>query len=340
MNLKSAFSEIIHKLKIVNIFRSLRARIFILIFVTGFISCQVVHFAIIETYEGRAVAVRTTEAQTQARILADHLITYGYLQDTSSEIVGAELDMLANLYDGRVMIIDDNLKIIKDTYVKPNDADYKIYILGNAQSMNLNAQNALLKVLEEPPAYAIFILTVTNKASLLETVLSRSVVINLEGVECSAGADYITAHNEDVSYSDAYKALEIWGGNIGKAQDSLNDGKLQKISETADALARGVIADSEYELVKTCSAFVRNNAFLASVLVLTKSIFRDAMFINSDSVSAQRETAELLASRLSRKKLLRLCEACDSLRYMAERNANNPILISKVSSDFRRAVGR
>lgn len=116
MNLKSVFSEIIHKLKIVNLFRSLRARIFILIFVTGFISCQVVHFAIIETYEGRAVAVRTTEAQTQARILADHLITYGYLQDTSSEIVGAELDMLANLYDGRVMIIDDNLKIIKDTY--------------------------------------------------------------------------------------------------------------------------------------------------------------------------------------------------------------------------------
>ena len=236
--------------------------------------------------------------------------------------------------------IDKVREIIKDTYVKPNEADYKIYILGNAQSMNLNAQNALLKVLEEPPAYAIFILTVTNKASLLETVLSRSVVINLEGVECSAGADYITAHNEDVSYSDAYKALEIWGGNIGKAQDSLNDGKLQKISETADALARGVIADSEYELVKTCSVFVRNNAFLASVLVLTKSIFRDAMFINSDSVSAQRETAELLASRLSRKKLLRLCEACDSLRYMAERNANNPILISKVSSDFRRAVGR
>ena len=116
MNLKSAFSEIFHKLKIVNVFRSLRARIFVLVFVTGLISCLVVHFAILETYEGRAVEVRTTEVQTQARILADHLITYGYLQDTSSEVVRAELDMLANLYDGRVMIIDDNLKIIKDTY--------------------------------------------------------------------------------------------------------------------------------------------------------------------------------------------------------------------------------
>ena len=116
MNLKTFFGELLHKLKIVNIFKSLRARIFVLVFVTGLISCQVVHFAILETYEGRAVAVRTTEVQTQARILADHLITYGYLQDTSSEVVGAELDMLANLYDGRVMIIDDNLKIIKDTY--------------------------------------------------------------------------------------------------------------------------------------------------------------------------------------------------------------------------------
>ena len=74
MNLKTFFGELLHKLKIVNIFKSLRARIFVLVFVTGLISCQVVHFAILETYEGRAVAVRTTEVQTQARILADHLI--------------------------------------------------------------------------------------------------------------------------------------------------------------------------------------------------------------------------------------------------------------------------
>nr|WP_330388194.1 ATP-binding protein [Butyrivibrio sp. INlla18] len=69
-----------------------------------------------DSYEDRAVNVRSSEIQTQLRILANHLITYNYLQDTSSEVINAELDMLANLYDGRVMVINDDLKVVKDTY--------------------------------------------------------------------------------------------------------------------------------------------------------------------------------------------------------------------------------
>ena len=74
------------------------------------------HYAIIQNYEKRAVAVKSSEVQTQLRILANHLINYGYLQDTSSEVIGSELNMLANLYDGRVLIINDNLQVVKDTY--------------------------------------------------------------------------------------------------------------------------------------------------------------------------------------------------------------------------------
>ena len=116
MDFKTNVSNTFHRLKVVNVFRSLRARIFVLVFLTGLISCLVVHQVILYNYETRAVDVRKNEVQTQMRILADHLITYGYLQDTTSEVVNAELDLLANLYDGRVMIIDDDLRIVKDTY--------------------------------------------------------------------------------------------------------------------------------------------------------------------------------------------------------------------------------
>ena len=71
---------------------------------------------ILENYENRAVDVRTSEVSTQMKILANHLITYNYLSDTSSEVINAELELLANLYDGRVMVINDNLQIVKDTY--------------------------------------------------------------------------------------------------------------------------------------------------------------------------------------------------------------------------------
>jgi signal transduction histidine kinase len=74
------------------------------------------HSVILDSYEDRAVNVKSTEVQTQLRILANHLIVSNYLQDTSSEVINAELDMLANLYDGRVIVINDDLKVVKDTY--------------------------------------------------------------------------------------------------------------------------------------------------------------------------------------------------------------------------------
>ncbi|MBP3199877.1 MAG: two-component sensor histidine kinase, partial [Butyrivibrio sp.] len=115
-NLSSGLFDFFKQLKIRDILKSLRVRFFFIIAVTGLISCLCIHLLILDSYENRAVSVRTTEVQTQLRILANHLIFYNYLQNTSSEVINAELDMLANLYDGRVMVINDDLKVVKDTY--------------------------------------------------------------------------------------------------------------------------------------------------------------------------------------------------------------------------------
>lgn len=104
---------IIKKLKI---WRSLKVRLFVIMFLMGIIPVIFVRVGILENYESRAVDVRTSDVQTQLRIIANHLITYNYLQDASSEVIGAELEQLSNLYNGRVLIINGNLKIIKDTY--------------------------------------------------------------------------------------------------------------------------------------------------------------------------------------------------------------------------------
>lgn len=84
--------------------------------ITGIIPCVVLHYGILGRYLDNAVSSRTNTVQTQVKIIADHLITYNYMLDSSSEVVNAELSQLSNLYDGRVLIIDGNLKIIKDTY--------------------------------------------------------------------------------------------------------------------------------------------------------------------------------------------------------------------------------
>ena len=100
----------------VKFFRSLRARIFIIVFLIGIIPGIVLRYGILENYEDRAISLRTSDMQNQLNIIANHLITYNYLADTSSEVISAELEQLSNLYDGRVMVINSSLKVIKDTY--------------------------------------------------------------------------------------------------------------------------------------------------------------------------------------------------------------------------------
>ena len=103
-------------LRIRDLLKSLRVRFFLIVAITGLVSCFCMRMIILDSYENRAVNVKTTEVQTQLRILANHLIFYNYLQNPSSDVINAELDMLSNLYDGRVMVINDELKVVTDTY--------------------------------------------------------------------------------------------------------------------------------------------------------------------------------------------------------------------------------
>lgn len=104
------------KLRDIKILRSLKTRIFLILLIVGLIPCISMRHAILQNYEKRAVSVRTSDISTQLKILANHLITYHYLQDTSSEVINAELDQLSSLYDGRVLIINGDLHVVKDTY--------------------------------------------------------------------------------------------------------------------------------------------------------------------------------------------------------------------------------
>ncbi len=114
--------------------RSLRARIFLILILVGIIPNILMESVIVKTYELKAVEQRSTIVQNQLKILANHLIANEFLASynpnspyklESHEIIEAELDMLANLYEGRVMIIGSNYKVLLDTY---NISEGKIMI--------------------------------------------------------------------------------------------------------------------------------------------------------------------------------------------------------------------
>lgn len=109
-------SKILQELKKFKVFRSLKLRIFLIIVLVGFISCLVMRYGIVQSYFNRALQVRSSDVTNQLVILADHLNSYNYLQNTNSDVISAELALLSNLYDGRVLIIDQNFNVVKDTY--------------------------------------------------------------------------------------------------------------------------------------------------------------------------------------------------------------------------------
>ncbi len=96
--------------------RSMKVYIFFLMLVMGILPSFIMRVGILQSYEERAVNLRISDTQTQFKIIANHLLNNNYLQDTSNEAINAELEQMSNLYDGRVIIINGNFCIVKDTY--------------------------------------------------------------------------------------------------------------------------------------------------------------------------------------------------------------------------------
>ena len=117
-----------------------------------------------------------------------------------------------------VITIDEiREQIINDVDIKPYCSPYKIYIVANAELMNPQAQNALLKTIEEPPAYAIIMLLTANEGMLLPTIKSRCVTLTMKPVPLPLIRQYLMEELQIPDYrADICAAFSQ--GNVGKAK--------------------------------------------------------------------------------------------------------------------------
>ena len=113
--------------------------------------------------------------------------------------------------------VDDIRKQINDTImIKPYSSYYKIYMLDEAEKMTVQAQNALLKTIEEPPSYAVIILMTTNPDAFLPTILSRCIQLKLKPLRDYVVNGYLVEKlGVPVEKAEVYAAFAR--GNLGKA---------------------------------------------------------------------------------------------------------------------------
>ena len=98
--------------------------------------------------------------------------------------VHPDISIIDRLENKREIVVDQIRGLKRDVIVVPNESEKKAYIINNADMMNINAQNAFLRILEEPPEHAVFILETDTAAELLPTVRSRCVELKsiIEGM--------------------------------------------------------------------------------------------------------------------------------------------------------------
>jgi len=139
--------------------------------------------------------------------------------------------------DEREIKVEQVRSLVRDAVILPNEAERKIYIIRNADAMNQSAQNAFLKLLEEPPGYVVFMLLAENPGLLLETVRSRCVMFEMERVRTEAAAE-----KENSLHSEYLDKLlgssELAMAEFSLKAEKLNRQEMQKfLSDTYEYLA-------------------------------------------------------------------------------------------------------
>ena len=136
--------------------------------------------------------------------------------------------------------VDDiRVQINQDIAVKPYSSPYKIYIVDEAEKMNVQAQNALLKTIEEPPAYGVILLLTTNADAFLPTILSRCIRLDLKPVADDKLKDFLMKKCGVVDYQ-ADICVDFSQGIVGKAVTLASSAHFNEIKDAALQLLKRV----------------------------------------------------------------------------------------------------
>ena len=198
----------------------------------------------------------------------------------------------------------------EDVFVRPNESDYKIYLF--PQDLGVEGQNALLKILEEPPQYGIFLLLTDNPEKILPTVRSRCTELKMQAVPQDTLRTYLSARFPQAEAADIEAAAARSGGFVGQAAELLESGGA--VPPQTEALVKALAEKNPLLLTETLTPMEKWKRdalaeILQSWLELTEEALaersgRRALSPQARSLSRSRTAAELLSISRSLKKAI------------------------------------
>ena len=175
---------------------------------------------------------------------------------------------------------DIRTQINGDIGIKPYSSRYKIYIMNEGEKMTAQAQNALLKTLEEPPEYAVILILTTQAEALLPTIISRCVMLNMKPVPDALVKNYLMEELESPDYK-ANICVAFARGNIGKAKLLAGSEEFEKVKDEAITLAK-YISDMEInEIVKAIKKISEYKFDVNDYLDILSVWYRDVLLFKA-----------------------------------------------------------
>lgn len=180
-------------------------------------SHKVSHAYILHGEEGIGKKLLATTFAKTLQCEEKGIISCNRCKSCMQSVTGNHPDILWVTHEKASIGVEDiRLQLNADIQVKPYNSPYKIYIIDDADKLTEQAQNALLKTMEEPPEYAVILLLISNISVILPTILSRCVVLNLKPVDKQSIKEFLMEHYQVPDYM-AEVAAAFSGGNVGKA---------------------------------------------------------------------------------------------------------------------------
>lgn len=234
--------------------------------------------------------------------------------------------------------IDTIRDIRQDAYIIPNESECKVYIIPNAHNMSISAFNALLKVLEEPPATAMFILTAESKSAVPETILSRCIPLAVYPLSTQECINALTELVSDKDEAEIKLAAEQSNGILGRALELLDSEIDLTANNIKKSIFNGIIKMNEYEILKALSLVKTNKETMFQVIDELMIGIRNSVMHKLNVTQIEDEQLQKLSDRLTTKQAELIVNLLQRASDKIQGNANIGILTGWISTEIMNII--
>lgn len=245
--------------------------------------------------------------------------------------------------DGRVIRTEQMRQVQNEVYARPTEGRFRVIVIDGAERMNAESGNRLLKVLEEPPSYACFVLLTTNAAGVLPTIVSRCQIVHFSPLPPEEVAA-VVQEKAGIGVEEAHLFASLAGGSVGAALAmAANPEVAQRRDEALRLLLRlGEMDDAD--LLEQAGAWEKEKDHLEERLEMVALWLRDALLLareaperlvmNRDRIA----DAHRIAHRYGGEGLMAMLESVAAARGALLRNANTRLVLDVLLLDLHGAA--